>query len=111
MIIVSGTDIKYFHEYSLKLRRAAEDEFAHQPWRLNLTLAESFTVTALLFTLTDRMPSRGVGNMWAWEYNLTGSPGVSQHVRWTKGKSANVSPEKRKVLLVKGFFLTVFTKI
>ena len=31
MIMVSGTDIKYFHEYSLKLRRAAEDEFAHQP--------------------------------------------------------------------------------
>ena len=29
----------------------------------DVTLAEMFTVTALLYTLTDRKPSRGVGNM------------------------------------------------
>ena len=44
-----------------ELRRAVEDEFAHETVGSDVTLAEMFTVTALLYTLADRMPSIGVG--------------------------------------------------
>ena len=46
-----------------ELRRAVKDEFVHEAWVSDVTIAESFAVTALLYTPTDRKPSRGVGDI------------------------------------------------
>ena len=69
--MVSEADIKPLHECFVELRRAVKNKFAHQDWGSDVILAQMFTLTELLYTLTNRKPSRGVGNMRAWDDTST----------------------------------------
>ena len=48
---------------SMNELRAVKDEFVHEAWVSGVIIAESFAVTALLYTPTDCKPSRGVGDI------------------------------------------------